>query len=292
MWASPQRPFGTISHDVVAPALILAWFGWLAHTLNKVAISSFNEFRTALGDPEAEEAYRSALTTVRDRNALLASAAALVVVSSFYYLAVRPFRDSMPIEIELASAPLWGLASVALGIVVLHTITQLRLVSRLSAVARNVDIFKPAPINAFSRLTAVSAMGLIAFVVMFVLFSPDQPFAYILQESVVLVIAAASFVLPLRVMHKRLAAEKSRLQGEAQERLKAVLARIHSAVDDGNLAGVEQLNNALTAVLAERDVLARLHTWPWSSGTIRGFVSALVVPIALIVFTQFIARLI
>lgn len=292
VWASPARAFGTISHDVVAPALIFAWFAWLAHTLNKVAISSFNEFRPALGDPDAEESYRSALTTISDRNAILASVVALAVVSTAYYLAVRPFRDPLPPEIELASAPLWGLASIALGIVVMHTITQLRLVSRLSAVARNVDIFKPAPINAFARLTAVSAMGLIAFVVMFVLFSPGQPIAYIVQEAAVLVIAAASFVLPLRVMHKRLAAEKSRLQADVQDRLKAVLARIHDAVDSDNLAGAEQLNHALTAVLAERDVLARLHTWPWSTGTIRGFASALVVPIALIVLTQFLDRLI
>jgi len=292
VWASGALPFGTFSHDVVAPALILAWFTWLAHTLNKVATWSFNEFRPALGDPEGEDAYRSALTTIRDRNAILASVGALAIVSTAYYLAVRPFRDPIPVGIELASAPLWGLASIAVGIVVLHTITQLRLVSRLSAVARNVDIFKPAPINAFSRLTSVSAVGLIAFVVMFVLFSPEQPLAYVVQESVVLMIAVASFVLPLRVMHNRLVAEKSRLVADSQDRLKKVLSRVHEAVDEDDLGRAEQLRQTLNAVLAERDVLAKLHTWPWTAGTFRGFASALVLPIALILFTQVIDRVI
>lgn len=292
VWASTQRPPGVIYHDVAAPALIFAWFAWLAHTLNKVAVLSFDEFRSALGEPESEDTYRRRLTSINDRYAVIAAIAAIAIVSFAYYVGVRPFREATPADLERVSAPLWGLAAMALGIVVLHTITQLRLVSRLSAVARNVDIFKPAPINAFARLTAVSAIGLIAFVVAFMLYSPSQPIAYVVQESAVLVVAAASFVLPLRVMHSRLVAEKLRLMSESQDRLKVVLGRIHEAVDVDDLARAEQLHQTLNALLAERDVLAKLHTWPWSAGTFRGFASALILPIALILFTQVIDRLI
>ncbi|HUR15693.1 MAG TPA: hypothetical protein VMZ33_00280, partial [Candidatus Limnocylindrales bacterium] len=143
-----------------------------------------------------------------------------------------------------------------------------------------------------SKLTAVGALGLIAFVVAYMLYTPDQPIAYVIQESLLLAVAVGSFVLPLRVMHDRLVAEKKRLLGDAQERLKQVLARIHVAVDANDLQPAEQLHHTLTVVLAEIEVLNKLHTWPWSTATIRGFGSALLLPIALIVFTQFIDHLI
>jgi hypothetical protein len=93
-------------------------------------------------------------------------------------------------------------------------------------------------------------------------------------------------------MHNRLLAEKEGLRSANQDRLKAVLAQLHAAVDSGDLRESEQINHAVTGVLAERDVIARLHTWPWTAGVFRGFASALVLPIALIVVTQFIDRVI
>lgn len=291
VWMSTQRPLGVIHDDIATPAVLFAWFAWLTHTLNRVATVSFDEFRLVLGDPGSEQRFRYQLTHIEDGRALLAAVTAVAVVSFAYYVGVRPLRVPAPAEIERISSPLWGLTAAALGVVVLHTLTQNRLVSRLSAVARNVDIFKPGPINAFSRLTVVSATGLILFVVVFVLFSPTQPIAYIIQEATVLAIAVASFVLPLRIMHNRLELEKARLMSASQDRLKAVLMRIHEQVDANELDHAEQLNHTLTAVLAERDVLAKLHTWPWSAGTFRGFASALILPILLIVFTQFVDRL-
>ena len=292
VWFGSARPLGQIYHDVLAPAMIFAWFMWLTHALNQVGTSAFKEFRPALGYPANEDQYLHKLTSIDDRWAAVAAIVTVAAVSIGYYVGVRPTRGVIPVEIEVVAAPLWGLVSIALGIVIYHTITQLRLVSHLSAIARNVDIFKPAATNALSRLTAVSALGLIAFVVAFVLFSLEQPLPYIIEEAVVLSIAVASFVLPLRVMHNRLAAEKKRLLSESQDRLKVVLDRLHGSVEANDLASAEQVNHQLTAILAEQDVLAKLHTWPWSATTIRGFVSALVLPIALIVLTQVIDRLI
>ena len=292
VWLSPQRQFGEFFHDVLTPSMMFAWFMWLTHTLNRVGAASFDDFRPALGAPELEDDYRRRLLSIDDRLAVLAGVVAIAVVSAGYYVFVRPIRAAMPLEIEVVAAPLWGLTSIAVGLVIMHTITQLRLVSHMSTIAKNIDIFKPGSLNAFSRLTAVSALGLIAFIVAFVLFSPAQPLAYVVQEAAILVVAVGSFVLPLRVMHDRLVAEKKRLLGDAQERLKQVLARVHAAVDADDLQPSEQLHHALAVVLAEIDVLNKLHTWPWSTATIRGFASALVLPIALILFTQFVDQVI
>jgi hypothetical protein len=289
-WASATYPIGTVSTNVLMPSLALAWFGWLLQTLNRVARETFDEFTPALDDPSVEDTYRRQLTSIRDRDAVLAGLATLVVIAVMYYGFVRQTVGTIPIEIETVSAPLWGATGFVLGIVVLHTMKQLRLVSHLSAVARVVDIFKPAPINAFSRLTAVSALGLIAFVVAYMLYTPAQPVAYVVQEVALLAVAVASFVLPLRVMHSRLVLEKRRLLSDSQERLKTVLSRVHSAIESSDIGVSDPLNNALVAVRSEIDVLEHLRTWPWSTSTIRGFVTALLLPIGLIVFTQVVSK--
>jgi len=292
VWATGARALGAFTIEVVVSPFLFAFSLWLIYTLNSVAAASFDEFRPALGDPGSEDGYLRALTSIRDRDALLAGIAATLFVIGTYYGFVRPPGGFVSFWIEATAAPFWFLTAFTLGVLVLHTVKQLRLVSRLSAIARNVDIFNPGPINAFSRLTAVSAIGLIAFVVAFMLYSPDQPIAYVVQEVGLLAVAVASFVLPLRVMHHRLDVEKKRLTGDSRERLKAVLGRVHGEVDNNDLATSEQVNHALNSVMTERDFLDRLRTWPWSTSTIRGFVTALLLPIALIVFSQVIAKLI
>jgi hypothetical protein len=44
--------------------------------------------------------------------------------------------------------------------------------------------------------------------------------------------------------------------------------------------------------MSELEFLGKRSTWPWSTGTFRGFASALLLPIVIFVITQIIARLI
>lgn len=136
-----------------------------------------------------------------------------------------------------------------------------------------------------------STIALLGFVTLFVLGSPSQTTAYLVPESGVTIIAVLAFVLPLRVMHSRLSAEKEALQADDQTRLKAVLGRLHEAVESDNLTRADQLEKTLNAVLAERELLNRLPTWPWTTGTFRGVASAVLLPIVIFILTRAIDRL-
>jgi hypothetical protein len=96
---------------------------------------------------------------------------------------------------------------------------------------------------------------------------------------VIAAIAIAFFVLPLRGMHGRLAAEKGRLLGDANARLLLVVDRIHRMVDADDLTRADQLQKTEQALLAERDLYLHISTWPWSTGTFRGLLSAVMLPI-------------
>jgi hypothetical protein len=213
-----------------------------------------------------------------------------VVLQVAYYVFVSPFSAPAPAMRQAVDGILWTLAALVLGLAVYRTVSQLQVVVELHRVARHVDIFKPAPTNAFSRLTAVGPIGLLGFVAAAVL-AIEQQGAYVVQEAAGIGIAVASFILPLRVMHDRLAHEKSGHQAAVQDRLKRVLARLHDAVDSNDLTHADQLDKMLSAVLAERDLISRLPTWPWSTTTIRGFASALLLPLVIFVITRVIDRL-
>ena len=57
------------------------------------------------------------------------------------------------------------------------------------------------------------------------------------------------FVIPLLGMHRRLAAAKLRLQGAAEERLKAILGELNRDVDARDLARADALQKTLTSLL-------------------------------------------
>jgi hypothetical protein len=95
------------------------------------------------------------------------------------------------------------------------------------------------------------------------------------------VLAVAAFVLPLWFVHRRLVYEKRRLLAELNRRLEAKLERLHRCLDDNEIGEVDQINSAMSALNAERDILARIPTWPWRSGTLTSFLSVMVLPIIL-----------
>ncbi|HUP83894.1 MAG TPA: hypothetical protein VM284_06875, partial [Candidatus Limnocylindria bacterium] len=232
------------------------------------------------------------LVHIPDRIGIAAAMVTTVVLNGIYYGAVRPLRTFLPQPgLEVVAGVLWELAAIFIGLLLVHVIRQLRLVSRLSALAANVDIFKPAPINAFSRLTAVSAIGILCLVALATLSTSELAPLYVAEEAFLIGLAIAAFLLPLRVMHGRLSREKFDLMDGSQDRLKLVLERLHAAVAANDVSNADQLNATLSSVLAEREVLAKLPTWPWSAGTFRGVATAVLLPIVLFVITRLLDRL-
>jgi hypothetical protein len=50
------------------------------------------------------------------------------------------------------------------------------------------------------------------------------------------------------------------------------------------------LHDTLASLIAERELIAKLSPWAWSVGTIRGFASALVLPIVIWTITRVLER--
>jgi hypothetical protein len=72
--------------------------------------------------------------------------------------------------------------------------------------------------------------------------------------------AIACFVLPLRGMHRRLAAEKDRALAEVASRFEAVFTRLHERVDQDFLTDADKLNLQIASLSAEREALVGVST--------------------------------
>lgn len=198
----------------------------------------------------------------------------------------------------LAFRYVWeGLITSVFLVLIYHTIRQLRLIDRIHGGIEQIDLFDQGPLYAFSQLTSRTALGLIFLLAPSLFLLPSQAGASFIVITAAwygfgVLIAGAAFVLPLRGMHDRLVAEKRRHQGELGRRISATLESIALSVDAGDGTAIEARNRALATLVAARDVVNRVPTWPWSTGALTGFASALVLPIVLFLIQRVLAQVV
>jgi hypothetical protein len=296
-WATGLVPIGSIDATQTSYAFYLVMPFATFHVLKRAAPTALRRFAPAMDATPAQlEGFEYQLTTIPARPALVIgiAAAGLDLLSWI----------SDPVRSQVAGAPPAGLVlraagefllAAAWGVVIYQVVRQLRLVSRLHDQAVRVDLFHPAPLHAFSHLTVRAGIALVVIAAWSVITSP--PDLLLTPVSVVFiggvfVIGGAAFVLPLRGMQRRLAAEKDRLADGVSERLESTLDRLHAAVDSGDLAPADQIQKTLTALTQEREIVGRLRTWPWDPSTLRAFASAIALPIALWLVTRALERVV
>jgi hypothetical protein len=298
-WVAGLVAFPDIDLQQIFWGVIIPFSLVLFHYLDGVAREALRAFRPALDASDAEiDRLRYELTVVPARPAL-ALLIVTALITPLYYIADPVASDV--VGLSPIGMALRYVAEVLFGsllfVLVYHSLRQIRSVVRLHRRAERIDLFHPMPLYAFARLTARTGL-IILFIFVVPTFAAPAVFeagaAWIWASYLIpgILIAVAVFVLPLREMHTRLVAEKLRLQFAAEERLKAVLAELAHDVDAVDLTRADGLNKTLGSLLQQRDVLAKLPTWPWSVGTLRGFVTLILLPIALFLAQRILAAIV
>jgi len=171
---------------------------------------------------------------------------------------------------------------------VAHTIRQLRLINHIHRQATRITIFQSTPVYAFSALSARTGIGLVFFSIIIIGLNTSSGLDLVSLSVVAIFMLAsvAAFLLPLNGMHQYLVTEKARLMGEANHRIEVMIAKLHQRIDTDSLEKIGDLNSALGGLITERDFLEKLSTWPWNSATLRGFITAVLLPIVLYLVTR------
>jgi hypothetical protein len=290
LWLTGTYGLGQLNQEVLIATLLAGSLLALSAFMKRTAEGAFDDFRPALADTSREEAGRRALLSIPDRAAIVGSVSMAILTNTLYLVYLKPTMAPRPAVAELVVAASWLLFALVLGLVIAQTLIQLRSVRHLNEIARNIDVLDSGPVDALSRVTAVGAAGMLVFVAAANLGVPATASAFVVLDVLIIVFALSAFVLPLQVMHRRLSRQKADLLAASAQRLKVVLDALHRAIDGHDFAMADALNKMVATSIAERDLLTRLSTWPWTNATLRGFGSALLLPVVIFVITHAIDR--
>ncbi len=298
LWISGLAPVGSLDPQQSAWGVITIAGFWFVHYLDRVAGASFDAFQPLLDDdPGTLARLRYELVVVPAVPALGITMVAML--SNPLYYALDPVAAQVvgysPAGLVLRAIS-EGLFGAVLLILAYHTYRQLRRVSALHARAREVDLFRPGPLYAFSRLTAQTGAAFILAVALGYVLNPaatSDPSTMLLWLPWFIappLFGVFVFIAPLWGMHRRLEVEKTRLRDDSEQRLKRLMGQIDRDVDAGDLSRADGLNKSLSSLLQQREVIAKLSTWPWSATTARGFGTAIMLPLILFVIQRLLGQ--
>jgi hypothetical protein len=169
-------------------------------------------------------------------------------------------------------------------------------INRLYQRVKRINLFNLESLYAFSNFTSKAGILFILYLVLNYLTS-DAWGSQQSGEAITLfyfffngLIAILSFVLPLWGMHVRLVTEKERVSDENNRRLENAFWELQKRMDKGKLADIAQFRNGISALMDFRSEIKKIPTWPWDTGTLRTFLTALAVPMIVWVVQQVLLR--
>lgn len=287
-WLSGYQAAG----GVALPSPVLIWdvsVLALHQYLDRYALSALASFNKALGvsDIQLEQLGRR-LTIMPLRLELVGAAIWCVLAAFLAWLQLGSFLVYFPpweIVVTIAGFAIGGAFFV-------HVIYQLRLVSRIHASARTIDLFDAEPLYSFSRLTVRTAIGILLAQYLVLLSLPVEirSGTILIPQAALAVLAVVVFIWPLWGMHRRLVANKERIEGDINALLKQSVEELTRSAPAGVVEDPERLEKTLSALRAGQAAVANLPTWPWQPSTVRGFATALLLPIFLWMVQELLAR--
>ncbi len=284
-WLVGYVPAGVVDPYVTSGGLYLVIGYGGMHFLDTAAGRAWRAFRPAT-ELDEDDAGRFAyeLTTMPTRPAIVATLIGLAI-SAIYLVS----QYGHPFDLENQPVLYWLVAVIVVvgflgttGMLV-HSIHQLRVVSRAHRYLRPIDPLHLTPLHAFGGVTAATGVVLLAIGYVAIPTNPVSSAnpAVLAAAVATSVLAIACFVVPLLGIHAAITTAKASRLADVNRLLGIGLAELHDRAQRRDLSDADALETHLSSLRAERELVAAAPTWPWDPQTLRGFSAAIVIPIVL-----------
>ncbi|NIM93760.1 MAG: hypothetical protein GTO18_08630, partial [Anaerolineales bacterium] len=238
---------GVLLPVIIFNGLVIPFLLALIHLLDNQAVTALNSMRPTLEMTEPEfDKFQYMLSNMPSRPTLIAALATLVFLILTERLWIVPIRFA-----ALEQLPIFAIVfhiidkspALVFGAFIYHTIRQLRLVNTINANYLRVSLFDLGPLQAFSKLTASTAVGLVVGIYGWMLINPELLADPMSLGFAVLftILAIAVFVWPLWGVHRLMEIEKARALREIDRRFEAVFSEFNQFVHDDDYAATERL---------------------------------------------------
>ena len=297
LWLDGGWPFA----DVLLPVMIfnglsIPFLLPFMRFLDVQAVAALDAMRPTLevSGPEFEE-FRYKLANMPSRAPMIAGLAVLAFSILQERLGAAPARFAAlePLPLFTIVFQIFDKApAFVFGAFFYHTVRQLRLVRIINSNYARISLYHLGPLQAFSRLTASTAVGLVLGLVGWMLINPDllaDPVSLAFSGSYA-VLATAVFVWPLWGIHRLMEEEKQRALYEVDQRLEAVFATFNQHIRDDDLAATERLHGTIASLEVQYQRIRAIPTWPWSPETARIVLTAIALPLILMIIQFFVLQ--
>jgi hypothetical protein len=290
-WQVGALPFGTLNAFQAWLAFEIPLVAAIIHYLDRMSAHALAAMRPTLAVSDAEyTSLEYQLTHLPARSTLIFSliggaAGPVVVFLGLTTGGLGPFEQGSQVNLHPLSIGyvllIFALTWLMYGVLFLHTIHQLRLISDIYDKHAQINLYNLGPLYAFSGITARTA---IALVLMNVIWNLTAPFLSEVGISFAtglffVTFGFSTFVVPLLGIHNRLVQQKERLLAENNHRIKATADDLYQQVDSRDFQRTTALKDSLTALDIHAKTLERIPTWPWEPGTARTVITAILFPI-------------
>jgi hypothetical protein len=295
LWIDGGLPFGEFEFDNSSFAFFVVYWFALYQYLSHIGSLALRTFRPLLDVDENEfNSLDYELATLPQWLGWLCIPLALVFTTLTVLGEPEPYGDFIPQTIipTIFDIFITSFMVAAFFALLIRSIRQLRMVSRLHMKATRINLLDLDPAHAFSDLTARTGAGVIFVLVLGYLQTPEQMLSGVdfYFTGITLLLALAIFIVPLTGMQAQLKEEKKRQLGETNDLLLVANERLHDKIRTGDYTDLEGPKDAIAALIQERELLGKISTWPWEPATFRGFGSTLLLPLLLWVATRLLER--
>lgn len=268
----------------------------LTHLLDGQAVTSLDAMRPRLDLAESEyEQYEYRLSNMPFLAPLVAGLIMTLLTIVTPLVATEPVRYA-PLE----QLPVFGvvfhivdkISAFLIGVYIYHTIRQLRLVNEINSNHIRINLFDLRPLRSFSKLTASTAVGLLVFVYAWMLINPEL-FADPLLFGMILALTSLAitiFVWPLYGAHRLMEMEKEKALHEIDLRLEAAFSKFNERFQEDDYSAIEPLAGTISSLEIQRARIDAIPTWPWRSESARLVLTAIALPLILMIIQFFLLR--
>jgi hypothetical protein len=189
-------------------------------------------------------------------------------------------NTSLPLIVFFLIITLFNYSAFALFI---RSFRQIRMIIKIHDQATNIDLMKLEPVHAFSKLTSRTGIGLFIIILFGFIYYQNSGNSdwNLLTYILTALISLAIFIIPVIGIRSRLQQKKTDELHRMEDLIRTTNLSLHQKVENSDFDDLGGIQSALNMLTRERDEIKSVSTWPWNTGTIRGFASTLILPVFL-----------
>ena len=281
---------------IIFNSLAIPYLLALIHLLDTQALSALKSMRPVLELSEEELSdFVHRLSNMPFLAPLAAGLVVMVLTILTGQVAIEPTRYAL-----LEQTPIFTIvyqiidkcSAFLVGVFIYHTIRQLRIVNSINMNHVRINLYHLDPVRAFSGLTASTAIGLLFFVYPWMLINPE-----LFQDPLIIAIilmftllAVAVFVWPLYGVHRRMEKEKRKAMHEINLCSEGAFSKFNELIQDGDYSSAEKLHGVISSLDIQQRRINDIPTWPWKTETARIVLTAIALPLVLMIIQYFVLQ--